>query len=154
MSMLLTATALEIPFSNAPVAPAIAPDASLQFPAAIHRSRGLFRFGACRVGGAILRPCEPWAPCGCAWTDSEPMIKIAVVAIAPTMFEYRRPTSWCRQWPTIRPDRQPHHNPADRSSRSHPADHRPGSGWQVDGRPGLSLSLRSPRPPLEQASTD
>jgi len=33
------------------------------------------------------------------------MIKIAVVAIAPTMFEYRRPTSCYRQWPAIRPDR-------------------------------------------------
>ena len=57
MSMSLTATALEIPFSNAPVARAIAPDASLQFPAAMHARSDAFPGGnVAQIGHAFLLP--------------------------------------------------------------------------------------------------
>jgi hypothetical protein len=120
-----------------------------------HRSRGLFSFGAWRAGGgAILRTFGPCGPCGWAFTDPEPMIEIAIVAIAATMFVYRRPTSCFRLWPTIRPDRRPRRNLADQSLQSHPACFLSDYASRVDALPGWQRLRPRPNPSPEPVSLE
>src|SRR5262249_61474334 len=117
---------------------------------AIHRSRKLFELGHRRGGGSLR-----WLPPGgCASAEDPHRITIAPVAIALTMFEYRRPTSCSRRRPTIRPDRRQRRSLADRSQQLRPVDFPPNCATPADASPQWQRSLPRPRRSPEPISSD